>query len=168
MMTKEEQLKAKAKRASKWAKKAAEDWKQVIKRKRKPCSTKRDGKTPRKQLAMKAAKKNASGATLKPRKSYAIIALCEIRRFQKSIDLLIPLLPFQRLVHKIAQDFKMGLQFQSAAILALQEAAESWLVSLFESANLCTIHRGHQTIAPKDFWLVRSIHHIAGINLWWR
>ena len=95
MMTKEERLKAKAKHAAKWAKKAAEDWKLVIKHKQKPRSTKGDGKTPRKQLATKTAKKNASGATLKPRKSYAIIALCEIRRFQKSVDLLIPLLPFQ-------------------------------------------------------------------------
>ena len=117
-----------------------------------------------KQLATKAAKKNA---TPKPRKSYAIIVLHEIRRFQKSVDLLIPLLPFQWLVHEITQDFKMGLQFQSVAILALQEAAEGWLDGLFESVNLCTIHRGHQTIAPKDFWLIRSIHHIAGINMWW-
>ena len=148
MLMKEEQLKAKTKHVAKWAKKAAEDWKQVIKHKRKLHSMKGDGKTPWKQLATKAAKKNA---TPKPRKSYAIIALCEIRRFQKSIDLLISLLPFQWLVHEITQDFKMGLRFQSAAILALQEAAESWLVSLFESANLCTIHRGHQTIAPQRF-----------------
>ena len=123
-----------------------------------------DGKIPWKQLATKAARKEA---TPKPRRSYAIVALREIRRFQKSVDLLIPLLPFQWLVHEIAQDFKMGLRFQSAAILALQEAAESWLVGLFESVNLCTIHRGCQTITPKDFWLVQSIHHIAGINMWW-
>ena len=123
-----------------------------------------DGKTPQKHLATKAAKKKA---TLKLRRSYAIVAFHEIRRFQKSVDLLIPLLPFQWLVREIAQDFKMGLRFQSATILALQEAAESWLVSLFESANLCAIHRGCQTIAPKDFWLVRLIHHIAGINMWW-
>ena len=62
----------------------------------------------------------------------------------------------------------MNLQFQSAAILALQEATESWLVSLLESVNLCAIHRGCQTIAPKDVWLVKSIHHIAGINMWWK
>ena len=110
-----------------------------------------DGKTPWKQLATKAAKKNA---TPKPRKSYAIIVLCEIRRFQKSVDLLIPLLPFQWLVCEITQVFKMGLQFQSVAILALQEAAESWLVSLFESANLCAIHKGCQTIT---FFLDQSV-----------
>ena len=148
MMTKEEWLKAKAKHAAKWAKKAAEDWKQVIKHKQKLRSMKGDGKAPQKQLATKAAKKNA---TPKLRKSYAIIALREIRRFQKRVDLLIPLLPFQWLVCEITQDFKMGLRFQSAAKLALQEAAESWLVSLFKSVNLCTIHRGHQIIALNGF-----------------
>ena len=103
----------------------------------------------------------------KPRRNYALLALREIRCFQKSVDLLIPLLLFQRLVHEITQDFNMGLRFQSSTILALQEAAEAWLVGLFESANLCCIHRGCQTLAPKDFYLVWRFHHIAGINLWW-
>ena len=94
-LTKEECLKAKAKHAARQAKKAAEDWKLVIERKQKLHSTEGDGKTPHKQLATKPAKKNASGAASKPRKPYAIIALCEIRRFQKSIDFLIPLLSFQ-------------------------------------------------------------------------
>ena len=62
----------------------------------------------------------------------------------------------------------MDLLFQSAAILAIQEATEAWLVQLFESANFCTIHRGRQTIVPKEFYLVKAIHHIAGINLWWK
>ena len=78
----------------------------------------------------------------------------EICHYQKSVNLLIPLLPFQRLVREITQDFKMDLHFQSSAILALQEAVETWLVGLFESANLCCIHRGWQTIALKDFYLV--------------
>ena len=105
MMTKEEQLKAKAKDAAKWAKKAAEDWKQVINHKQKPCSMKGDGKIPWKQLATKASKKKATPKL----RSYAIVAFREIRRFQKSVDLLIPLLPFQKLVCEIAQDFKMEL-----------------------------------------------------------
>ena len=99
---------------------------------------------------------------------YTLIAMREIHHFQKSVDLLIPLLPFQWLVCEITQDFRMDLHFQSSAILALQEAAETWLVQLFESTNLCTILRGWQAIAPKDFYLVKAIHHIAGINLWWR
>ena len=135
----------------------------------KPCQTPSGGKAPRKQLATKAARKQGSrqGVKVKPRRNYAMIALREIWRFQRSVDLLIPLLPFQRLVREIAQDYRMDLRFQSSAILALQEAAEAWLVRIFESANLCCIHRGRITIAPKDFYLVKRIHHIAGINLWW-
>jgi histone H3 len=68
------------------------------------------------------------------------VALREIRRYQKSTDLLIRKLPFQRLVREIAQDFKNDLRFQGTAILALQEASESYLVSLFEDTNLCAIH----------------------------
>ena len=79
---------------------------------------------------------------IKPRTYYALIAMWELHCFQKSVDLLIPLLPFQRLVHEIAQDFIMNLHLQSSAILALQEATEAWLIQLFESANLCAIHRG--------------------------
>ena len=110
----------------------------------KPRQTPSGGKAPWKQLATKAAHKQGSGQGVKPkpRQNYAMIALREIRHFQRSVDLLIPLLPFQRLVREIAQDFRMDLRFQSSAILALQEAAEAWLVSLFESTNLCCIHRG--------------------------
>ena len=123
------------------------------------------GKKPHTQIATKTPQKDQPK---KPHTSYALIAKWEICCFQKSVDLLIPLLPFQWLVHKIAQDFRMDLHLQSSAILALQEAAETWLVQLFKSANLCIIHRGHQTIAPKDFHLVKAIHHIASINLWWK
>merc|ERR1711900_28613 len=60
------------------------------------------------------------------------VALREIRRYQKSTELLIRKLPFQRLVREIAQDFKSDLRFQSSAIGALQESVEAYLVSLFE------------------------------------
>ena len=127
------------------------------------------GKAPRKQLVAKPARKQGGGLGTKPktRRNYAILALREIRRFQKSVALLILLLPFQRLVCEIAQDCHLDLLFQSSAILALQEAAEAFLVGLFESANLCCIHRGQITISPKDFNLVKRLHHIAGINMWW-
>ena len=68
------------------------------------------------------------------------VALREIRKYQKSTELLIRKLPFQRLVREIAQDFKTDLRFQSTAIMALQEAAEAYLVGLFEDTNLCAIH----------------------------
>ena len=85
------------------------------------------------------------------------VALREIRRYQKSTDLLIRKLPFQRLVREIAQDFKNDLRFQATAILALQEASESYLVSLFEDCNLCAIHAKRVTIMPKDIQLARRI-----------
>jgi len=85
------------------------------------------------------------------------VALREIRRYQKSTDLLIRKLPFQRLVREIAQDFKNDLRFQGSAILALQEAAESYLVGLFEDTNLCAIHAKRVTIMPKDMQLARRI-----------
>jgi histone H3 len=68
------------------------------------------------------------------------VALREIRRYQKSTNLLICKLPFQRLVREIAQDFKNDLKFQAASILALQEASEAYLVGLAEDANLCALH----------------------------
>ncbi|CAL2044662.1 unnamed protein product [Caenorhabditis brenneri] len=98
------------------------------------------GKAPRKQLATKAARKNtpATGGVKKPhRYRPGTVALREIRRYQKSTELLIRKLPFQRLVREIAQDFKTDLRFQSSAVMALQEAAEAYLVGLFEDTNLC-------------------------------
>ena len=81
----------------------------------------------------------------------------QIRKYQKSTDLLIRKLPFQRLVREIAQGFKNDLRFQSTALLALQEAAEAYLVSLFEDTNLCAIHAKRVTIMPKDIQLARRI-----------
>ena len=66
-------------------------------------------------------------------------------------------LPFQRLVREIAQDFKTDLRFQSSAVLALQEAAEAYLVGLFEDTNLAAIHAKRVTIMPKDIQLARRI-----------
>ena len=85
------------------------------------------------------------------------VALREIRRYQKSTELLIRKLPFQRLVREIAQDFKTDLRFQSAAVMALQEASEAYLVGLFEDSNLCAIHAKRVTIMPKDIQLARRI-----------
>nr|XP_014332608.1 PREDICTED: uncharacterized protein LOC102284960 [Bos mutus] len=104
------------------------------------------GKAPRKQLATKAARKSApaTGGVKKPhRYRPGTVALREIRRYQKSTELLIRKLPFQRLVREIAQDFKTGLRFQSSAVMALQEACEAYPVGLFEDTNLC--HLGNMS-----------------------
>ena len=118
------------------------------------------GKAPRKQLATKAARKSApaTGGIKKPhRYRPGTVALREIRKYQKSTDLLIRKLPFQRLVREIAQDFKTDLRFQASAILALQESVEAYLVGLFENGNLAAIHAKRVTIFPKDIQLARRI-----------
>jgi histone H3 len=83
--------------------------------------------------------------------------LREIRKYQKSSDLLLQKLPFQRLVREISQDRRADLKFQSSALLALQEASEAFLVGLFEDTNLCAIHAKRITIMPKDMQLARRI-----------
>ena len=94
-------------------------------------------------------------ATSAPVANWTLPNAC--RKYQKSTELLIRKLPFQRLVREIAQDFKTDLRFQSSAVLALQEAAEAYLVGLFEDTNLAAIHAKRVTIMPKDIQLARRI-----------
>lgn len=119
------------------------------------------GKAPRKHLATKAARKTKpSFGSVKKARRYrpGTVALREIRQYQKSTELLIRKLPFQRLVREIAMEFfSVDVRFQSAAILALQEASEAYLVGLFEDTNLCAIHAKRVTIMPKDIQLARRI-----------
>jgi len=94
------------------------------------------------------------------RKRYrpGVKAIKEIRFYQRNTDLLIRKLPFARLVKEIQSEMSTrDYRWQASAILALQEAAEAHLVSLFEDANLCTIHAKRVTIMPKDIQLARRI-----------
>ena len=118
-------------------------------------------KQPRPQLRAKSLHKKgtaqpAEGGKKPHRYRPGTVALQEIRRYQKSTELLIRRLPFQRLVREIAQDYKSRLNFASGAIL--QEATEAYLVGLFEDTNLCAIHAKRITIMPKDIQLARRIH----------
>jgi histone H3 len=120
------------------------------------------GKTPRKSLGAKAARKStpvvdSQGAKKQHRFRPGTVALREIRKYQKSTDLLIRKLPFQRLVREIASGFRGDLRFQSAAIAALQEASEAYLVGLFEDTNLCAIHANRVTIMERDVQLAQRI-----------
>ena len=119
-----------------------------------------------KKAAAKAAKKSGVKGGVKKLRRYrpGTVALKEIRRYQKSTDLLIRKLPFQQLVREIASDDKIitsplrgKVRFQSAAVMALQEALEAYLVGLFEDTNLCAIHAKRVTIMPKDIQLARRI-----------
>ena len=113
---------------------------------------KRKGKTPRRRPSA-----TTPGGKKSHRYRPGTVALREIRKYQKSTDLLIRKLPFQRLVRELAQEFKSDLRFQGTAVLALQEAAEAYLGSLFGDTNLCAIHAKRVTIMPKDIQLARRI-----------
>ena len=129
---------------------------------------------PRKTLSRDQARKNAAKAAAAAQKNLGniprmgglkrpiryrpgTVALREIQRYQKTTELLIRKFPFSRLVREITQDFKTDLRFQAAAIGALQEAAEAYLVGLFDDTNLCAIHARRVTIMPKDLQLARRI-----------
>ena len=116
-----------------------------------------------KKLLMNAARKMApipGGDTGRGKRRYrpGTVALREIRKYQKSTELLIRKAPFQRVVREIAQDLKgEGIRFQATAVLAIQEASEAYLVGLFDDANLCAIHAKRVTIMPRDMQLARRI-----------
>ena len=81
------------------------------------------------------------------------MALREIRKYQKSTDLLIRKAPFARLVREIDQEIGQGKDgghyWKASAIAALQE--------MFEGANQCAIHAKRVTIQTKDIQLVRAL-----------
>ena len=123
------------------------------------------GKAPRKVLPTKAARKAAPptpGVKKPHRYRPGTVALREIRRYQKSTDLLLRKLPFSRFVRELAQDAKIGDKkwegkWKGSAMLALQEASEAYLVGLYEDSNLCAIHAKRVTFMPKDIQLARRI-----------
>ncbi|XP_053147673.1 histone H3-like centromeric protein A [Hemicordylus capensis] len=89
-------------------------------------------------------------------------AMLEIRKYQKSTNLLIRKLPFARVVREICLDFTRGvdMQWQAMALEALQEAAEAFLVHLMEDAYLCALHAKRVTLHPRDIQLARRIRGI--------
>ena len=108
--------------------------------------------------AQKSAPAAAEGGVKKPhRYRPGTVALCEIRRCQGSTEMLIRRLPFQCLVREIAQDFGTDVRFQLAAIMAMQEASEAYLVGLFGDSGLCAIHVEWVAIVPRDIWLAGCI-----------
>ncbi|KAM4701939.1 histone H3.3-like [Discoglossus pictus] len=124
--------------------------------------------TPRKSRGGKAlheqvtsnggCKSAASKAGVKKPRRYrpSTVALREIRRYQKATESVIPRLAFQRMVQEILREYNPDLRFQCAAIGALQEAAEAYLISLFEDANLCATY-AKRAITPKDILLARRL-----------
>ena len=86
------------------------------------------------------------------------VALRQIRKYQKSTELLIRKLPFQRLLREVVYEMKKkDYRFQSTAILAMQEAAEAFLVHMFEQCNLIAIHGKRVTVQPKDIQIWKHL-----------
>lgn len=113
----------------------------------------------------------STGVKLRPRSRPGQVALREIRRLQKSHELLLPRSTFHRVVREVTQiigherDFDGGnsyFKFQSAALLALQEASEAYLVQLFEDSYLCTIHAKRVTLFVSDMQLCRRLQRHKG------
>lgn len=106
-------------------------------------------------------------SALKPKKPHRFkpgtVALREIRKFQRTTDLQLKKAPFRRLVREVANElvnmssFPNGARIQDVALIALQEAAEAYLVKLYEDTNLTCIHRRRVTIEPKDIQLARRV-----------
>ncbi|XP_068167136.1 histone H3-like centromeric protein A [Antennarius striatus] len=91
-------------------------------------------------------------------------ALMEIRKYQKSTDLLLRKAPFSRLVREVCQKFsRESLKWQVYALLAIQEAAEAFLVLLLSDANLCAIHAKRVTLFPRDIQLARRIRGVDSL-----
>ena len=122
------------------------------------------GKAPRKQTkeqepppVEKKKTGNAGGVKKPHRNRPGTVALRQIRKYQKSTDLLIPKLPFARLIREIASGRKDDVRFTAGSTAALQEAAECYLTQLFENSNLSAIHAKRITIMPKDIQFTRRI-----------
>ncbi len=121
-------------------------------------SAKKTTAKPKKQAARKATQAASSaGAKRAHRFRPGTVALREIRKYQKSSELLMRKLPFQRLVREITQDYKTDMRFQASAIMAMQEASEAYLIGLYQDANLAAIHAKRVTIFPKDIQLARRV-----------
>ncbi len=124
------------------------------------------GTPPRFHLATKAARAAAQKA-IAMRKPHrwcpGIVAAREIRKFQKRTDLLIRKVPFQHVVREIVQQVsrKSDLQMQSTALLALQEAAEYFMVDIFNDTNLFALHVKRKTIMVKVLVLACCIQGIG-------
>jgi histone H3 len=120
------------------------------------------GKAVKRALGQKKAKKSATGgASSGMKKSFrwrpGTVALREVRKLQKSTDSLIAKAPFSRLVREVAESHKAGLRFQASAVAAIQEATESYVVSLLSDSNLAALHSGRVTAMPRDLQLVRRL-----------
>ena len=110
-----------------------------------------------KKSAAAAGHSGASGVKKSFRWRPGTVALRQVKRLQKSTELLIAKAPFSRLVREIAEGHKAGLRFASSALAAIQEATEAFVISLLSDANLAALHANRVTALPRDLQLVRRL-----------
>ena len=111
------------------------------------------------------SKKSSKGSARRKRRFRpGTVALREIRKYQKSTELLIRKIPFQRLVREIVYKMKdKDFKFQSTALLALQEASEEFLVNMFDQCNHIAIHGKRTTVMVKDIRLWKRLHDFSNL-----
>jgi len=135
----------------------------------KQCEIKAGGKKPSKTIVTRAAKKSVPGSLSqsqmqpKPKFKPGALALKEIRKYQKTSDLLIRKRPFQRLVRSLA-GFSEELRFQTAALTIFQEAAENFLIGLLEDSYRCAVHAKRVTLHARDIVLIYKIKYSKYLN----
>ena len=125
------------------------------------CTARKDEVGKKRSIFAKKQPRSQTGQAMAQQQPHrywpGMVVLREIRRYQKSTELLIRKLPFQCLVREILQGYCVGYRVTLAMMMALQEAAEAYLVQLLEDSNLCAIHAKRITIQPKDMQLARRI-----------
>ena len=118
-------------------------------------------KAAKRSLGQKKGKKAAGTPSAGMKKAFrwkpGTVALREVKRLQKSTGTLVAKAPFSRLVREVAEQHKAGLRFQASAVAAIQEATESFVVSLLSDANLTALHANRVTALPRDLQLVRRL-----------
>ena len=110
-----------------------------------------------KKSGAKAAKKTKAPGAKKFRWRPGTVALRQIKKFQKSTNLLMRKAPFQRLVRELASGHKEGLRWQASAVAALQEATEAYVTGLLSDSNLCALHAKRVTLMARDLQLARRL-----------
>lgn len=123
------------------------------------------GKRPSKSISTKTSKKSIPSQLSqgKARFKPGSLALKEIRKYQKSSELLIRKRPFQRLVRHLSASSE-SLRFQSAALVIFQEALENFLTGLLEDAYRCALHAKRVTLLPRDIVLIYKIKYSKFLN----
>lgn len=141
------------------AKVAGKKGKEVVSKSKQAVAT---GSKASKASANKKKTAAAAGGIKKEKRQHRFrpgtVALREIKRYQKATTFMLSKAPFQRFIRAICEGIDGQLRFQAQALIALQEAAESYLTGLFEDANLCAIHARRVTVQPRDMHLARRIH----------